>query len=102
MFDDFLSKIRELGRRAEEMDGDHSVPLAELFPDEFVLRHTDFPTFADLIAASGFRVESQEDFSAIPDNEWDEFVRLRSRFNSWEEMLSEASREWISRKMGLD
>ena len=102
MFDDFLSKIRELGKRAEEIDGEHSVPLAELFSDEFVLRHTDFPTFAELLAASGFRVESQDDFRAIPETEWNEFVRLRSRFTSWEEMLSAASHEWISRKMGLD
>lgn len=71
MFDDALRQLRDLQRRTEQLHGEHQVTFLELFRDEFILRNTEFPSIHALIAASGYQVESSEDFAAIPDADWD-------------------------------
>jgi hypothetical protein len=102
MFEDALRKLRDLQRKAEQLDGEHSVSFNELFPDEFMLRNTEFPSVGSMFEASGFKVESSEDMAAIPDEEWDKFVQERTRFASWDEMKSAAVQEWAARRMGLE
>jgi hypothetical protein len=102
MFDEFSRKLRDLQRRAEELDGESQVPVTELFPDEFMLLHTDFPSFDAMLEASGFNVQSSEDFAAIPDDAWDAHVRAHTQFSSWDEMQSTAAQEWASRRLGFD
>jgi hypothetical protein len=102
VFDDFLKKLNDLQRRAEDLHGTHSVAFTELFPDEFMLRYTEFPSINAMIEASGFKVESKDDFAAIPDEQWDDFIRKRTRFTSWEEMRNSAAREWAIRRLELD
>jgi hypothetical protein len=99
MLDDFMRKIRQIQRRAEQLDGEHSIPFTELFNDEFMLRNTDFPSIDALFEASGFEISGAEDFAAIPDAEWDAFVVNTTRFTSWEEMKSAAAQEWVVRRM---
>ena len=102
MFDDAIRKLRDLQRRAERLDGEHSVSLNDLFHDEFILRNTDFDSIEAMVQASGFKVETSEDFEAIPDEQWDIFVRERTRFTSWEEMKGAAVQEWAARQLGFD
>lgn len=102
MLEDALHKLRDLQRKAEQLDGKHSVSFTELFTDEFMLRNTDFPSVDSMFEASGFKVESSEDFAAIPDEEWDRFVQERTRFASWDEMKNSAAKEWAARRMGLE
>jgi hypothetical protein len=101
VFEDALRKLNELQRKAEQMNGQHSVPLGELFPEEFMLRQTDFSSIAGMIDASGFPVVTGDDFAAIPREVWDAFVKERTRFLSWEEMRATAMREWATRQLGL-
>jgi len=102
MFEDALRKLRDLQRNAEHLAGEHSVLLTELFPDEFMLRHTEFPSIGLMFAASGFKVESTEDLVAIPGEAWDRFVREGTRFASWAEMKNAAVQEWAMRRLGLE
>jgi hypothetical protein len=99
MFDDFLKDINRVQRRLERIEGTRSVSFAELFPDEFMLLHTDFHSISAMLDASGFRVENAEDFAAIPDDEWDALIKARSRFESWEAMRAAAGAEWISHQL---
>jgi hypothetical protein len=101
-FDDAIRRLHDLQRRAEELDGEHSVPMSELLSDDFMLRNTDFPSIGEMFAASGFTAQSQEDFAAIPDDQWDAFVRERTRFGSWKEMKGLAVQEWAARRLGLE
>jgi len=101
MFEDSLRKLRDLQRKVEQLDGKHSIAFAELFSDEFMLRNTEFATIDSLFKESGFRVESNEDFAAIPAEEWEVFIRERTRFASWEEMKNAAAREWAMRRLEL-
>jgi len=65
-------------------------------------RCTDFPTIQAMADASGFKIESKEDFEAIPDVEWDVFVRARTRFQTWQDMQSKASEEYVVRRLNID
>lgn len=100
-FDDALREIRNLRRRVELLDGQHEIPVSEFFSDEFMLRHTDFQSAEAMFAASGFNVSSIESFNAIPDEAWDTFVRERTRFPSWKEMMAAAADEWVMRRLEL-
>jgi hypothetical protein len=50
---------------------------------------------------SGFKVESQEDFAAIPDEPWDDFIRSNTSFFNWREMLQAAGAAWAKSKLDL-
>jgi hypothetical protein len=101
VFEDAFRELRDLQRRAERLDGEHELTLDELFPDEFMLRNTEFPSFGALVEASGFTVETAEDFAAIPDHAWDQHIRLHSRFATWDEMQQVAAENWALRQLGL-
>jgi hypothetical protein len=94
-------RLEELRRNAEALDGTHHIPLAELFPVSFLTKNTEFESLESMFQASGFEVESQEDFEMIPDDEWDSFIEGHTRFSNWEEMLGVAVQEWAARKLGL-
>lgn len=94
-------QLEDLQKRAQELDGKHSVSMAEVLTGSFLSKHTKFSSLNEMFGASGFKVESQEDFAAIPDDKWDEFIRSISSFDSWKSMLSAASQEWAIKKMGL-
>ena len=102
MVEDVLRKLRDLQRKAELLDGEHSVPMTELFPDEFILRNSEFTSIDELFEASGFNVETEEDFASIPDDEWDMFISERTRFSSWDEMKNAAAVEWAKRRLELE
>ena len=101
MFDDAIRKLRDLQRKTDQLDGQHEVPLAELFCDEFMLRNTDFPSIGAMLEASGFNVDTTADFAAIPDDEWDAVVRAGTRFTSWDDMKRAAGGEWARRRLEL-
>lgn len=94
-------KLEDLQRRAKSLHGQHSVSFAELFPQQFIQKHTAFDSFEGLVDASGFKVESQADFVSIPDEEWDAFIKARTDFADWKEMLNTAGQEYMVRKMGF-
>ena len=94
-----LDGLRKLQRRAKELDGTHRVPATELLTAKFMREHCPFSSFEAMLAASPFTVKSAEDFKAIPDAEWDAFVRQNTRFSCWREMLSAASAEWTKERL---
>ena len=93
--------LEELVRKIEDLDGSHDIPLSEFFTDEFVLFNTDFNSISEMIDASGFSVQTSEDFANIPDDEWEKHVCQHYRFTSWEEMKGAAAKLWVSGKLGL-
>lgn len=97
-FDSLQKEIRSIEQRVRSLSG--KVSFEQLFTTNFIRRHTDFGSMAELIDASGFSVESQEDFENIPDAEWDVFISERTRFENWEDMLQAAVDEYIEKKLG--
>lgn len=100
-FDEAMDELDELGRKAQELEGEQEVPIEELLTSSFMRRRTNFSSFEEMLEASQWDVETQEDFEAIPDDEWDRFVAEHSRFPNWEEMLGAAAQAWAARQLGL-
>jgi hypothetical protein len=99
--DELQNKLSNLADKARELDGQHNVPISELLTADFLAKHTQFLSANDLFEASGFKVESTDDFKAIPDDKWDEFIRSVSSFANWQAMLASAGEEWAVKQLGL-
>jgi len=96
-----LKHLRELSQRAQELDGQHEMTLGELMSGDFVAGCSKFGNLQELFNASGFSLETAEEFQAVPDNEWDAFIATNTSYHSWAEMKSAAVREWARKKLGL-
>jgi hypothetical protein len=80
---------------------DCKVPLLELLTPSFVSACSQFWDAEALFKASGFSVESQDDFNAIPQSDWDEFIRANTSFENWQALLDAAVAEWTKKQLGL-
>ncbi len=67
-----------------------SISFADLFSPDFMANHTNFKTIQDLFKKSGYSVETEEDFKAIPDEEWEDFITENTSFESWKAMQLKA------------
>ncbi len=99
--DELAKDMHRIANRAKELDGTHNVPIEELLTPEFVSSHTKFANIEEMLEASGFKIESQDDFAAIPDKDKDKFIRSISAFSDWESMIGEAGSAWAVKKLGL-
>ena len=101
-FDKVQRRLDEMAKRAAELDGkQQEVSLSELLNDEFIAEHSSFASFDELLASSPFKVETKEDFEAIPDAEWDTYIAANTSFESWEEMQQQAAGEYLLRQIGV-
>lgn len=98
--DEAMKKLNELQKKAKAIN-QQSVPVSEILTPAFLLRHTPFGSADEMYQASGFKIETSDDFAAIPDEEWDAFIRSISSFSDWNAMLNEAGKEWATKMLGL-
>ena len=91
--------LDQMIRNAEEIDGKHQVKLVDLMNPAFISTHSKFTDFDALLAASGFKVDSAEDFAAIPDDEWDDYIKSNTDFENWLEMQKTAGAEYMRSKL---
>ncbi|OOE81419.1 hypothetical protein BZG72_11170 [Salinivibrio sp. PR6] len=99
--DSLQKKLKKMADGARELDGQHQVAIPDLLTESFLAKHTKFTNAQELFDNSGFKIDSPEDFKAIPDDEWDQYISSVSSFESWNEMLQSATAEYAKRKMGL-
>ena len=97
-----LKPLEDLARNATALDGRHEVPMANLLTPEFLGRCSRFRSADELFESSWFKVQSAEDFAAIPDTEWDSFINKSTNFaTSGSDMLNAAVKEWTIKRLGL-
>ena len=94
-------KLESLSKGAETIDGKQNIPFPELFSPEFLATCSQFASIEELFEASGFKVESMEDFAAIPDEEWESFISSKTNHESWFAMQQAALALWTKKKLGL-
>jgi hypothetical protein len=99
--DEVSKKLDDIAKKAKALEGKRNIPINELLNSTFVSKHTHFATMEEMVNASGFEVKSQEDFAAIPDDKWDEFIQSVSSFGNWQAMLDQAVKEWTTNKLGF-
>lgn len=99
--DKLQKQLKEMERSAKELSGTKEVPFSDLFTTSFMRRYTPFSTFDELLEAGGFHADTTEEFAAIPDAPFDAHIAATTRFKSWEEMLSTAQEQYITKKLGF-
>ena len=100
-FDKLEKQLRQMEKGAKELSQTKRISFEELFPASFMQKYTSFSSMDELLDAGGFKVESQEDFEAIPDIEFDKHIAANTRFKSWEDMLDEATSQYAAKKLGF-
>ena len=98
--DEIQRNLDQLQKNVEKLK-DEKVTYNELFPSSFLERYTNFISFDDMLAKSGFKIETMEDFANIPAVEWDAFIALNTRFANWEVMQQKAYEEHVQQKLGI-
>ncbi|MCY1559694.1 hypothetical protein D9M68_967550 [compost metagenome] len=94
-----FSGLDRLKKNLQELEQTKQVKLGELLNPGFVSKHTPFADLEAMFDASGFKVETAEDFQAIPDAEWEAFIVANSSFDSWQAMQQAALGELVSAKL---
>ena len=98
---EFQRSLKELGERIDAVSGEQNVPMTELLKPDFLASCSTFSSVQEMFDRSGFKVESQADFAAIPDDDWDAFIRANTSYFSWQEMLQAAGAAWTKAKLDL-
>jgi len=94
-----LSKnLDKLTKKLESLK-EQEVSFNELFPSSFMMKYTQFRTINEMVERSPFEIESEEDFRNIPDKEWDNYVKEKTSFQSWNEMINKAGNEYLGEKV---
>lgn len=100
-FNKLQRQLKRMQQGAKELERTTSVSFDELFVPAFMRKYSNFSTFDEFLDAGNFKVESQEDFEAIPDDLMDEHVAKTTKFTDWQTMLDTAVSEYAVRKLGF-
>ncbi len=100
-FDEMQRKLEGLQKRVASLEGTNRVSFSELFDHGFLAQHSRFASFSELLDAGGFVVNSQEDFKAIPDDDFDKHIAANTDFNSWKETKQAAATAYFKKQLGF-
>lgn len=100
-FDNLSKRFDKMAKAAKEMDGEHSIPMSDLFTEAFVSQHSNFKSIDEFFEASGLDCSSQEAFAAIPDNQIDAFVSENTDYDTWSDFLGSAAKMYTAKKLGF-
>lgn len=92
-------KLKKLNSDIDEIAKERAVSFDELLPPSFMRKHTQFSSFKEMVEKSPFKVESAEDFKKLPDAERDPYVRAKTSFSNWQEMISRAAEEYQGKRV---
>lgn len=80
------------------MNEPNEITFEQLFTEEFMQLYTEFESFDELLEASQWEVEDQDDFEAIPEDAFDTYVDDHTDFPSWEVMYQTAAQRFLERQ----
>lgn len=93
--------LDELAKKTNKLDENQEAKLGDLLTPQFISANSSFQSLEELFEASSYKIESKEDFEAIPDQEWDDFIANNTELSSWEAMQKEAVVAYTKRQLGL-
>ena len=85
-----MSGLNKLAENAEQMHGTNEVKITDIMTSKFIKSCSQFESLEKMFDASGFEIKNKEDFSAIPEQEWEDFIVKNTTFSSWIEMQKQA------------
>ncbi|WP_186367575.1 hypothetical protein [Yersinia aldovae] len=81
------SNMPQLEKNMKELEKKPmQVTLDESINPEFLSRCPSFTSLDDMLSKSGFKIETAEDFAAIPDHEWDKFISAHTTYDNWHDL----------------
>ncbi len=92
---EFQKKLDKITKEADSLK-EQTPTFKELFPSTFMTKYTQFRTIEDMVEKSSIRGEKKEDFTS---EEWNKFVREKTSFQNWEEMLKKAAEEYLGKQV---
>ncbi|CAI2439073.1 hypothetical protein [Serratia proteamaculans] len=95
----FMKNIEKMQRNLEEIGETPELRFDELFNEEFLSQCSTFVSLDDMLEKSGFKVETAEDFKAIPDDEWERFIVENTSYESWREMQMDAGAKLLEKRL---
>ena len=98
---ELTNKLHNLQTELKRFENGIDIPFDELFNYSFMCKYTNSSNINDFLISGGFSVKTTADFKAIPDEELDSYVRTCTSFDSWSDMLDEASKLYIANKLDL-
>jgi len=99
---DIDALLDDMHERAAAMEGQADLPLAEMFTPAFMRRHTHEDSIDSFLDACRWDVDSREAFADVSQDEFDDYVAERTRFDDWDAMVGRAGEEWMARQMGME
>ncbi|MNH75605.1 hypothetical protein D3C73_278490 [compost metagenome] len=100
-FDELERQMKKMQKAAKDLEEESEVSFEILFNETFMAKYTSRRSFDDFLTYGGFIVNSQEGFEAIPDDEFDAYVKKETKFDSWEEMQETAMGEYVAKQLGF-
>lgn len=97
----FERNLNNLAKKAQAVSGTHKYAFSEVFTLEFMSKNTKFATIEDFLEASPEHITNNEELEAADEAVLDKFVNQYTSFETWEDMLMQAGKELLIRKMGL-
>lgn len=94
-----LKGFDKLEKNVSGLSDTDSISLDALMNPSFISSCSQYSSFEELVEASGFKVESKEDFAAIPDQEWEQFIQTNTSYESWIEMQQAAGINYVKAKL---
>lgn len=100
-FDDLEKQLQRMSDGAKELSETKSIPLDDLFTPSFMRKYSSFSSFDEFLSAGNFNADTQEAFEAIQDELLNKHISLTTSFKSWDDMLEEATDQYICKKLGI-
>lgn len=100
-FDDMERKLKKMQKKANDLNGEQEIPFNVLFNSSFMIKYTTVSSFEEFLEKGGFVVNTPEDFANIPDDVFDAHVIKETRFDSWQNMMEEATGAYVAKQLGF-
>ncbi|WP_324737985.1 hypothetical protein VOI46_09520 [Pseudoalteromonas sp. CuT4-3] len=97
-----MSGLNKLQKNLSELGKLNTIAIGDVMTNEFISRYSSYSSLDELVDASGFDVNTAEDFKAIPDDEWEAFIVGNTSFSSWKEMQHKSHEEFVHKKLTKD
>lgn len=98
-FDELEKSLNKMQKAAEKMHGENEVRLDELISDSFIRKHSKFASFSDFSSQDIFM--RYDSFEAIPQQELDDFINANTGFQSFQNLIEEATVDYTRRQLGF-
>lgn len=92
-------RLDRLKEKAQALQGQSTIPIKDLLTNDFMRLHTKYDSLQAMFDQSPFTINSQEDFAAIPDDQWDAYIKANTKFSTWKEMRTQAVEEFLRKRL---